>query len=71
MLNDYTKIVKQLTKYKQVEGLMKYINYESLIEQHRRQERNKAPGIDNINKTEYGKEIEQNIEEILYELKNI
>ena len=50
---------------------MKYINYESLIEQHRRQERNKAPGIDNINKTEYGKEIEQNIEEILYELKNI
>ncbi len=69
MLSDYTKIIKQLTKYKRVEGLMQYINYESLMEQHRKQERNKAPGIDNVNKTEYDKEIEQNIEEILYELK--
>ena len=69
MSSDYTKIIKQLTKYKRVEGLMQYINYESLMEQHRKQERNKAPGIDNVNKTEYDKEIEQNIEEILYELK--
>lgn len=69
MSNDYTKIAKQLETYKHVQGLMRYINYESLIEEHRRQEKGKATGIDGVNKEEYEKEIKENIEEIIREMK--
>ena len=63
MSNDYTKIAKQLETYKHVQGLMRYINYESLIEEHRRQEKGKATGIDGVNKDEYGKEVKENIQQ--------
>ena len=39
MANDYTKIALQLQKYGTVQGIMKYINKESLIEQHKKQEK--------------------------------
>ena len=69
MSNDYTKIAKQYKTYNHVQGLMKYINYDSLVEQHRKQEKGKAVGIDGINKAEYEKELKENIEEIIKEMK--
>lgn len=69
MSNDYTKIAKQLQTYKHVQGLMKYINYESLLEEHRKQEKDKATGIDGISKIEYEEELKENIEEIICEMK--
>ena len=41
MSNDYTKIAKQLQKFGNVQGLMKYINYESILQEHKEQQRNK------------------------------
>lgn len=69
MSNDYTKIARQLEKHKEVQGLMKYINYDSILEQHKRQEKGKATGIDGINKIEYEKEIKENIEQLIQEMK--
>ena len=69
MSNDYTKIAKQLEKYNEVQGLMKYVNYESILKQHERQEKGKATGIDGINKTEYEEEIKENIEKLIEEMK--
>ena len=69
MSNDYTRIVKQLQTYKHVQGLMKYINYESLLEEHKKQEAGKATGIDRISKIEYEEKLKENIEEIITEMK--
>lgn len=69
MSNDYTKIAKQIKTYGHAQGLMKYINYESLLEQHKKQTKGKATGVDGIDKTEYEKEIKENIEEIIKEMK--
>ena len=46
------------------------ITKEDLINQHKLQMSRKATGIDMINKTEYGKNLEQNIEELLRKMKN-
>ena len=69
MSNDYTKIAKQLETYKHVQGLMKYINYDSLKEQHRKQIKGKATGIDGVDKSKYEEEVKENIEEIIKEMK--
>lgn len=70
MSNDYTKIAKQLETYKNVQGLMKYINYDSIMEQHRKQEKGKATGVDKIDKMSYEEELKENIEELLKEMRN-
>lgn len=69
MSNDYTKIAIQLEKYQEVQGLMKYINYESILEQHKRQEKGKATGIDGVDKIEYEEELKENIEQLIQEMK--
>ena len=69
MVNDYTRIAKQQEKYGTVQGLMSYINQESLKEQHRKQERRKAVGIDGMTKEEYGKNLEENTKELIERMK--
>lgn len=69
MVNDYTRIAKQQEKYGTVQGLMSYINQESLKEQHRKQERRKAVGIDGVTKEEYGKNLEENTKELIERMK--
>lgn len=70
MANDYSKIAEQLGKYKTVQGLMKYIDKESLIRQHVKQETGKASGVDRINKAEYGKNLARNIDRLLKDMKS-
>ena len=69
MENDDTKIAKQLEEHGTVQGLMQYINYDSIKKQHDKQIRNKATGIDDINKTTYEKELKDNIEQLIQEMK--
>lgn len=52
-----------------VENLIHFVNKETLKEQHRKQQRNKASGIDKITKEEYDKNLESNIENLINRMK--
>lgn len=69
MSNDYAKIVNQYEKYSKVQGLMQYVNTESIIEQHRKQDKNKAIGIDRISKLDYENNLKQNAENLIAKMK--
>lgn len=71
MANDFSKIAMQLEKHKTVQGIMKYVNKETIIEQHKKQEKNKATGIDGINKTNYEEELNKNAEELINRMKKM
>ena len=69
MANDFSKIAIQLQKHKTVQGIMKYVNQEALIEQHKKQGKNKATGIDNISKMDYEENLEENTEKLINKMK--
>ena len=69
MVNDYTKIAEQLGKHKTVQGLMRYINKENLIKQHKEQEKKKATGVDEVNKVEYDENLDRNLERLIKDMK--
>lgn len=69
MANDFSKIAIQLQKHKTVQGIMKYVNQEALIEQHKKQEKNKATGIDNISKMDYEENLKENTAELIDRMK--
>lgn len=50
MSNDYMRMAKQYEKHKNVQNVMSYINKESLMEEHIKQQRGKATGIDGVGK---------------------
>lgn len=56
-------------KYTRLETLMNHVNYETLAAEHRRQERHKAAGVDGVTKEEYGKNLEENINNLLGRMK--
>lgn len=49
--------------------LMHYVNKETIIKQHRNQQKGKATGIDKMTKEEYDKNLEYNIENLLERMK--
>jgi RNA-directed DNA polymerase len=55
--------------YAQVQTLVPRINEQTLILEHRKQERNKARGVDGVTKDEYGKNLEVNIADLLKRMK--
>lgn len=71
MENDFSKIAIQLEKYKTVQGIMKYVNKETLMKQHKKQEKKKATGIDGITKEQYEENISNNINELLRKMKSM
>ena len=71
MGNDYTRIAEQQRKYGTVQGIMKYVNEESIKEQHRKQEKGKATGIDRVTKEEYGENLEENVKELIDRMKRL
>ena len=71
MANDFSKIAIQLQKHKTVQGIMKYVNQEALIEQHKKQDKNKATGIDNVNKEKYGENLKENTEKLIDRMKTM
>ena len=69
MTNDYTGIAKQYEKYRTVQGLMKYINKETMKAQHMKQNKNKAVGIDKVNKEIYAENLDENLEQLIKDMK--
>ena len=66
---DYSKINNEMTKYKQVQGLMNYFTLNNLKEIHQRLNGNKALGVDKTNKEEYNSNLEENINILLNNMK--
>ena len=55
--------------YAQVQTLMPRINEQSLKEEHRKQERKKASGVDGVTKDEYGENLEANVADLVKRMK--
>ncbi|MCL2065573.1 MAG: group II intron reverse transcriptase/maturase [Candidatus Cloacimonetes bacterium] len=71
MGNDLTKITELSKRHKTVQGIMCYINESTLLKQHRKQENKKASGIDGITKTEYGKNLQENLTDLINRMKRM
>jgi RNA-directed DNA polymerase len=55
--------------YAQVQTLMHRINEQSLKEEHRKQERKKASGVDGVTKDEYGERLAANVADLMKRMK--
>lgn len=71
MGNDYSEIRRQLTKYGNVQSLMRYINENSLIYKNAELDGSKATGVDKIAKADYVQNIEENIEKLIEDMKQL
>ena len=67
--NDYTKIAEQYEKHGTVQGVMHYVNEESIKEQHKNQPKHKAKGVDEIGKEEYEENLGENAKDLIYRMK--
>ncbi len=52
-----------------VQGLMHCVNEQSLLEEHRKQSRRKATGIDGVDKAQYDENAEENIRQLVERMK--
>jgi len=71
MENDLTKITELSKRHKTVRGIMCYINENTLLKQHLKQENKKASGIDGITKAEYGKNLQENLADLIVRMKKM
>lgn len=69
MENEYSKIAEQADRFGAVENLMHHVNKENLIRQHLLQKAKKAAGVDGLTKTEYGKNLSENLDNLLGRMK--
>ena len=69
MQNEMQKIRYQSENFDKVQGVMHYVNADSLREAHKRQKKGKAKGIDGIGKDAYGENLDENISDLLVRMK--
>lgn len=69
MENERKDIRTLAKKYDKLQTLMCYVNKETLLEQHNKQLKGKASGIDGVTKEQYNENIENNIEDLLARMK--
>jgi len=69
MASAYDKIAQQATRHERVQTIMHYVNKANLAEEHGRQEKGKATGIDSVNKEEYGQNLDRNLDDLLVRMK--
>jgi len=60
----------QIQQGYKLQTIMHYVNRETLIKQHEKQQKNKASGVDGVNKEEYDKNLEENIANLLTRMKS-
>lgn len=60
-----------VNRHKKVQTLMYHVNKEALLEEHQRQEGNKASGIDKVTKADYNDNLDDNINILLTSLKEM
>ena len=68
MEKHYLEIRRQLGKYNNVQGLMRYINKETLIQKHRELDGKKATGVDEVTKALFDSNLEENINKLMEEM---
>ena len=69
MANERKDIKYQIEHGYKLQTLMHKVNKETLKEQHRKQLKNKASGIDGVTKEEYDENIDENIDNLLTKMK--
>lgn len=69
MTKEFDNIREQSKRFKTVQGCMHCVNEETLKEEHRRQTGKKAVGIDKVTKEEYGKSLEENVKQLVKQMK--
>lgn len=69
MANERKDIKYQIEHGYKLQTLMHKVNKETLKEQHRKQLKNKASGIDGVTKVEYNENIDENIDYLLVRMK--
>lgn len=69
MGNERKDIRTLAKKYDKLQTLMCYVNKETLLEQHKKQMKGKASGIDGVTKEQYNENVEENIEKLLINMK--
>lgn len=69
MENERKDIRTLAEKYDKLQTLMCYVNKETLMEQHKKQMKGKASGIDGITKEQYNENAENNVEDLLERMK--
>lgn len=70
MANERKDIKYQIEQGYKLQTLMHKVNKETLKEQHRKQQKSKARGIDQVTKEEYDKNLEENIDNLLVKMKS-
>lgn len=71
MANELKDIEYHSRKGEKLENLIRYVNKETLKEQHKKQQKGKASGMDKITKEEYENNLENNIECLLKRMKSL
>jgi len=69
MTKEFDNIREQSKCFKTVQGCMHCVNEETIKEEHRRQTGKKAVGIDKVTKEEYGKLLEENVKQLVKQMK--
>ena len=69
MANERKDIKYQIEKGYKLQTLMHKVNKETLKEQHVKQQRNKASGIDKVTKDEYDKNLDENLDNLISNMK--
>ena len=69
MLTKLQDIRKMSEKHERLETLINRVNYDSLLSEHIRQNPKKAKGIDGVSKEEYGKNLEENLKNLVSNMK--
>ena len=59
----------QSERFQKVQGLMHCVNEQSLLEEHRKQSRRKATGVDGVDKTRYDENAKENIRQLVERMK--
>jgi RNA-directed DNA polymerase len=70
MENAFDEIAVQAEKHNKLQTLMHYVNKQTLNEEHKRQQKGKATGIDGIDKEAYGENLDENMEKLLANMKS-
>ena len=69
MANELKDIEYHSRKGEKLENLIRYVNKETLKEQHRKQQSGKASGVDKVTRIEYGENLDKNVEDLLNRMK--
>lgn len=69
MGNERKDIKYQIQQGYKLQTLMHKVNKETLAEQHRKQQHNKASGVDKVTKEQYGQHLDENLDNLLDRMK--